>query len=176
MIIQQLFIFINKGSTAHPLSMHALRLLFWLSAIYNFRFTAVYVQGHFNTIVSAVSYLHEPTAVAKCVTFCHHLQQVQPCQPPDSTPLTQHMTLHSCNFLFSRLQGQLAQQLQEEIYQDRFHTSAEGTKASYCTHRTSYLRFCEHIGYPPLPAQSSFLSVCCLFSSQSQSHFYSKLP
>ena len=114
--------------------------------------------------------------LAKCVTFYHHLQQVQPCQPPDSTPLTQHMTLHNCNFLFSRLQGQLAQQLQEEIYQDRFHTSAEGTKASYCTHRTSYLRFCEHIGYPPLPAQSSFLSVCCLFSSQSQSHFYSKLP
>ena len=107
--------------------------------------------------------------LAKCVTFYHHLQQVQPCQPPDSTPLTQHMTLHSCNFLFSRLQGQLAQQLQEEIYQDRFHTSAEGTKASYCTHRTSYLRFCEHIGYPPLPAQSSFLSVCCLFSSQSRS-------
>ena len=65
------------------------------------------------------------------------------------------MPLRSCNFLFSRLQGQLAQQLQEEIYQDRFHTSAEGTKASYCTHRTSYLRFCEHIGYPPLPAQSS---------------------
>ena len=61
MIIQQLFIFINKGSTAHPLSMHALRLLFWLSAVYNFRFTAIYVQGHFNTIVSAVSYLHEPS-------------------------------------------------------------------------------------------------------------------
>ena len=101
---------------------------------------------------------------------------MQPCKPPDITPLTQHMPLRSCNFLFSRLQGQLAQQLQEEIYQYHFHTSAEGTKASYCTHRTSYLRFCEHIGYPPLPAQSSFLSVCCLFSSQSQSHFYSKLP
>ena len=69
---------INKGSTAHPLSMHALRLLFWLSAIYNFRFTAVYVHGHFNTIVIAVSCLHEPTAVAKCVAFYHHLQQVQP--------------------------------------------------------------------------------------------------
>ena len=50
---------------------------------------------------------------------------------------------------------QLAQQLQEEIYQYRFHTFAEGTKASYRTHRTSYLRFCEHIGYPTLPAQSS---------------------
>ena len=82
------------------------------------------------------------------------IQQVQPRQPPDSTPLNQHMTLHSCNFLFSRLQGQLAQQLQEEIYQYLFHTSAEGTKASYYTHRTSYLWYCKHIGYPPLPALS----------------------
>ncbi|CAH3188831.1 unnamed protein product, partial [Porites lobata] len=41
---------------------------------------------------------------------------------------------------------QLAQQLQEEIYQYlHFHTFAEGTKASYHTHRTSYLWFCEHI-------------------------------
>ena len=117
--------------------MHALRLLLWLSAIYNFRFTAVYVHCHF--IVSAVSCLHEPTAVAKCVAFYHHLLEIQPCQPPDSTPLTQHMTLRRCNFLFSRLQGpQLAQQLQEEIYQYlHFHTSAEGTKVSYRTHGTS---------------------------------------
>ena len=83
-----MFIFINKGSTAHPLSMHALRPLFWLSANYNFRFTADYVQGYLNTIVSAVSRLHEPS---KCVAFYQHLQHVQPCQPPDSTPLTQQI-------------------------------------------------------------------------------------
>ena len=50
---------------------------------------------------------------------------------------------------------QLAQQLQQEICQYHFHTFAEGTKASYRTHRTSYLWFCERMGYPPLPAQSS---------------------
>ena len=85
---------INKGSTAHPLIMLALtcRLLFWLLAVYNnyFRFTAVYVHCHFNTILSAMSCLHEPTVVAKCVAFYHYLQEMQPCQPPDSTPLTQH--------------------------------------------------------------------------------------
>ena len=43
------------------------------------------------------------------------------------------------------------------MYQYCFHTFAGGTKASYRTHRTSYLRFCEHMGYPPLPAQSSHL-------------------
>ena len=35
---------INKGTTAHPLIMHALRPLFWMSAIYSFRFTAVHVN------------------------------------------------------------------------------------------------------------------------------------
>ena len=60
-------------------------------------------------------------------------------------------------FFLGSKDPQLAQQLLEEIYQYRFHTSAEGTKALYRTHRTSYLWFCEHIGYPPLPAQSSHL-------------------
>ena len=62
---------------------------------------------------------------------------------------------------------QLAQQLQEEIYQYRFHTFAEGTKASYRTHRTSYLQFCEHIYYPPLPAQSSHFCQNVAFLARS---------
>ena len=62
---------------------------------------------------------------------------------------------------------QLAQQLLEENYQYHFHTSAEGTKASYHTHRTSYLWFCEHIGYPPLPAQSSSFCQYAAFLAHS---------
>ena len=62
---------------------------------------------------------------------------------------------------------QLAQQLQEEIYQYHFHTSAEGTKASYHTHRTSYLWFCEHICYPSLPAQSSHFCQYAAFLARS---------
>ena len=62
---------------------------------------------------------------------------------------------------------QLAQQLLEENYQYHFHTSAEGTKASCCTHRTSYLWFCEHICYPSLPAQSSNFCQYAAFLARS---------
>ena len=83
--------------------------------------------------------------------------------PGDATMSTswQHSTdsaydlTQLCSFFPGSKDPQLAQQLQEQIYQYHFHTSAEGTKASYHTHRTSYLWFCEHIGYPSLPAQSS---------------------
>ena len=130
---------INKGSAAHPLSMHALRLLLWLSAIYNFRFTAVYVHCHFNTIVSAVSCLHEPTAVAKCVAFYHHLQEMQPCHLLTALHWLSILPYAvAISFFPGSKDPQLAQQLQEEIYQYHFHTSAEGTKASCRTHRTSY--------------------------------------
>ena len=113
-----------------------------------------------------MSRLHEPS---KCVAFYHHLQQVQPCQPPDSTPLTQHMSLCSCNFPFfpGSKDPQLAQQLQQEIYQYCFDTFAEGTKASYRIHGTSYLRFCEHMGYPHLPAHSSHLCQSATFLAHS---------
>ena len=60
--------------------------------------------GHAKDFQNAID-RYERTAVAKCVAFYHHLQEMQLCQPPDSTPLTQHITLCSCNFLFSRLQG-----------------------------------------------------------------------
>ena len=78
------------------------------------------------------------------------------------------MTLRSCNFLFSRLQGPpTGTATWRRIYQYRFHTSAEGTKASYCTHRTSYLWFCELIGYPPLPARSSHFCKYAAFLASS---------
>lgn len=51
--------------------------------------------------------------------------------------------------------AELAKALEDEIYHYRFHTFAANTKASYSTHRTSYLRFCSRMGYPPFPAQSA---------------------
>ena len=71
------------------------------------------------------------------------------------------------SFFLGSKDPQLVQQLQEEIYQYHFHTSAEGTKASYRSHRTSYLWFCEHIGYPPLPAQSSHFCQYAVFLARS---------
>lgn len=91
---------INKGATAHPLIMHALRQLFWLSAIYNFRFTSVHVSGQLNSTADAVSRLHQPD---KCLAFYNHLLQQHPRQLVDFTPLVHHMTLNSAIFLFSRM-------------------------------------------------------------------------
>lgn len=50
---------INKGTTANPLIMQELRALFWLSAVYNFHITAVYLAGTDNTLADAISRLHE---------------------------------------------------------------------------------------------------------------------
>ena len=55
------------------------------------------------------------------------------------------------------LDPELARQLQKEIFQYRSNTFSETTKAMYHTHRNSYLRFCQHMGYPPVPAQPAHI-------------------
>ena len=50
---------INKGTTTNPLITQELRALFWLSAVYNFHITAVYLVGTANTLADAISRLHE---------------------------------------------------------------------------------------------------------------------
>ena len=50
---------INKGTTANEVMMDELRHLFWLSALYNFHLSAVYIEGSRNMIADAVSRLHE---------------------------------------------------------------------------------------------------------------------
>lgn len=93
---------INKGSTAHPLIMHALRQLFWLSATYNFRFTARHIQGNLNVIADAVSRLHQPL---KCRDFYQHLCSLAPKPDVDGLVLSHHMSINSQNLLCCRLSG-----------------------------------------------------------------------
>lgn len=50
---------VNKGTSRNSKVQDALHLLFWLSAIYNFKLTAVYIPGRVNVISDAVSRLHE---------------------------------------------------------------------------------------------------------------------
>ena len=61
----------------------------------------------------------------------------------------------------------MAKELLAEVYHYRFHTFAVNTKATYRTHRTSYLRFCSRMGYPPLPAQSAHLCQYAAFLARS---------
>ena len=124
---------INKGTSAHPVVKHAPRQLFWLSAIYNFRFTAVHIPRQHNVL--ADSY-HKP---AQCLSFYKHLFSIQPHPLVDASLLT-YQSLQIF-FVANCLVPNLARQLEEEIFHYRSHTISDNTKATYRTHRNSYLRF-----------------------------------
>ena len=51
---------ISKGISRHPIIMPHLRVLFWLSNVYNFTFTSVHNPGIYHTWPDAVSRLHQP--------------------------------------------------------------------------------------------------------------------
>ena len=55
------------------------------------------------------------------------------------------------------LDPQMAKQLEDKIFHHRSHTFSENNKVTYHTHRNSYLHFCQHMGYPPVPAQPAHL-------------------
>jgi len=50
---------LNKGTTRNPFVMQYLRLLFWLSAVYNFRLKVCHIPGALNSTADAISRLHE---------------------------------------------------------------------------------------------------------------------
>ena len=55
------------------------------------------------------------------------------------------------------LDPEMAKQLHNEIFQYRSNTFPETTKTMYRTHRNSYLRFCQHMGYLPFLAQPAHI-------------------
>lgn len=46
---------INRGACKNPLLMGHLRQLFWLSVMFNFEVTCVYIPGHINVYADAIS-------------------------------------------------------------------------------------------------------------------------
>lgn len=85
---------INRGTSRNPFLMECLRVLFWLSAKYNFHITAKYIPGVINSVADGFSWLHEP----------FRLSQVLPFVIP--SPLEHHMSQKSLFFLFGRSPGQ----------------------------------------------------------------------
>ena len=51
---------VNRGSSRSPVIMKYLRYMFWLSAVYNFRLTAMHIPGTDNVLADKLSRLHEP--------------------------------------------------------------------------------------------------------------------
>ena len=91
---------INKGSTGSPIIMQALRCLFWLSAVYNFRITAKYIPGQQNGVADAVSRLH---SLHHLLYFWQALIAVYgPSTGVATDLLVNHMPYQSSFFLFCR--------------------------------------------------------------------------
>lgn len=90
---------INKGSTAHPIIKRALRQLFWISAMHDFRFTATYIQGKLNVLANAVSSLHQPT---QCLSFYKHLCELMPQPQAHTLSLSHHMSSNNAASLCCR--------------------------------------------------------------------------
>ena len=90
---------INKGTTVNEVKMDELRTLFWLSALYNFHLSAVYIEGSRNLIADAVSRLHER---ANLLLFHSILCDRFPHSAVDDVALGDHMSVYSGSFVFSR--------------------------------------------------------------------------
>ena len=93
---------INKGTTKNPVVMVFLRLLFWLSATYNFRITARYIRGCDNVIADSISRLHESHSICKFYDLLHY---ILPLHLLSAMSLLQHMSLASYFLLCFRYFG-----------------------------------------------------------------------
>ena len=81
---------INRGTSRNPFIMWCLRILFWLSATYNFHITARHIRGYSNMVADGISRLHEP----------NKWNEVAPFLAP--TPFFCHLSQPSLFFLFDR--------------------------------------------------------------------------
>ena len=90
---------INKGTTANPIVMTWLRDLFWMSAIHNFRITAVYIPGVDNVRADRISRMHKGPALLELYSY---LCRDQAPLIVSSKLLVDHMSPTSAIFLTSR--------------------------------------------------------------------------
>ena len=87
---------LNKGSIKHPVMMVFLRMLFWLSATYNFRLKAYHIPGVANVEADHVSRLHERSH------FCAFYNILAAYSQPWNTFALSHMSLGSYLFLLGK--------------------------------------------------------------------------
>ena len=85
---------INRGTSRDPFVMSCLRILFWLSAKYNFHITSRYIPGLVNTVADNISRAHESGRIDQILPFVI---------PSD---LSLHVSKASLSFLFGRFFGQ----------------------------------------------------------------------
>ena len=145
---------INRGTSRNTFIMGCLRILFWLSAHYNFHITAHFIKGLSNTVADNISRIHEPKQ------FHHLLPFICP------TPLELHMSQTS-HFFFLRSQCQTAadQHLGQEVSRLRQLTFAESTRCTYSCQLLLYLKFCASLNISPVPISQHSLGRYIAFIS-----------
>ena len=156
---------INKGSTSNSFVMHFLLKLFWISALYNFHNTARYVEGCKNVIADVFSRMHIGSYLFEafnvlCSAFpCEvvHMQLLAICLMP----------VLYFSLLVATLASMPSQELKAETFYYHASTFAESTKATYKSHRDSYLRFFIFMGYNPIPASTFVISQYASFLARS---------
>ena len=89
---------LNKGTTGSSVMMHYLRILFWLSATFNFRLKAFHVPGKLNVIADHILRVHESAHLIELLPL---LQQFLPF-PVTSLPVVNHMSLDCYYFLLGK--------------------------------------------------------------------------
>ena len=93
---------LNKGTTKNGFIMNLLRSLFWLSAKFNFRITAQFIEGKKNVIADALSRMHVAFYLLRAF---HYLCSQSTLWQVNSEFLMCHMPYASFLFLLSRYSG-----------------------------------------------------------------------
>ncbi len=90
---------INKGTSRNPRIMQWLRLLFWLSAAYDFVLEVIHVPGRFHHLPDAASRLHQPGQILRLHALLNEQCFFFPCY---HWHLPSHMSQASFSFLCHR--------------------------------------------------------------------------
>ena len=147
---------INKGATANPNIMPWLWHLFWISAIHNFRITAVYVPGISNIHADRISRMQNGVPLLQlCYLSCvdTHLHTLS---PMSSLSTTCHRIVLCFFVLGSAL---VYKELTEEIAFFCKQTFAPST------HQDTYLHFCHTMNIPLVPSVGNYNNGLALSSS-----------
>ena len=148
-----------------------LREIFWLSATFNFRITAMHIPGISNPVADAISRLRESMLLSK---FCnvllpHYNSNIATLL---KCPLLFHMSVVSCSFLFlGTRESYLVRQLANEVFKYRPHTFVDSTKGTYRTHLDCYMRFCLYMGFQSIQAPSFNICLYAVFFGFWLDHF-----
>ena len=135
---------INRGTSRNPFLMSCLKVMFWLSACFNFHITAKFIPGGSNTVADDISRAHESGRLSKFWPYV-------------SLPLWNFTCLRQAH-IFSLVDPMVRQNLMTSLDQEvstlRVLTFSESTRRTYMSQQLLYPRFCAGLNIPLVPISS----------------------